>query len=330
LTLSETFIRATSGLNVLKTQRMTSTIDSHRLTPNSLKLPHVAGWLLCLACCAGCGTTREKQATEQLLLSDAVDRAVAQIDFSPLAGETVYLDTTYLRSVKGNLFVNSDYIVSSLRQQMVLAGCLLQDTRDDADFIAEARVGVLGTDGHDINYGVPSSQGFNAAAGLISGAGNVPSLPDVSLARKTDDSAASKVAVFAYHRETREPVWQSGLSVARSTARAKWILGAGPFQSGSIYDGTQFAGNRLNASPIRRRDKEDQEMLGPQDTAYRSPAVWHPELQDKLYDQLFPQYVQQNEPASESEGEGQNDNEPSAEESTSGVQPVEYQEEVEP
>ena len=166
----------------------------------------------------GCGTTREKLATEQMLLSDAVDRAVARIDFSPMTGEKVFLDTTYLRQIKGTAFVNADYIISSLRQQMVLAGCLLQDNREDAEYIAEARVGVLGTDAHDVNYGVPGSNGLSAAASLVGSAAPLPSLPDISFARKTDDSAASKIAVFAYHRETREPVWQSGLSVARSRA----------------------------------------------------------------------------------------------------------------
>ena len=77
-------------------------------------------------------------ATDQLLLSDAVDRAVANIDFSPLRNEMVYLDTQYIRQVKGSGFVNADYIISSLRQQMVLAGLLLQEDREQALFIVEA------------------------------------------------------------------------------------------------------------------------------------------------------------------------------------------------
>jgi hypothetical protein len=226
----------------------------------------------------GCGTTREKLATEQMLLSDAVDRAVARIDFSPLRNEKVYLDTTYLKQIKGTAFVNADYIISSLRQQMVLAGCLLQENRDDATYIAEARVGVLGSDAHDVNYGVPGSNGLTAAASLVGGAAPLPSLPEISFARKTDDSAATKVAVFAYHRETRRPVWQSGLSVARSRAQAKWLLGAGPFRSGSIYDGTEFVGPQLR-NPLRSVPPEE---LSGNDQSYRNAAVLDPALQDKL------------------------------------------------
>ena len=61
---------------------------------------------------SGCGTTTQRLATEQLLISDAVDQAVAGIDFSYLSGQTVFLDTTYLKSIRGNGFANTEYIVS--------------------------------------------------------------------------------------------------------------------------------------------------------------------------------------------------------------------------
>ena len=105
-------------------------------------------------------------------------------------------------------------------------------------------------------------------------------LPEISLARKTDDSAAAKIAVFAYHRETRQPVWQSGLSVTRSTAYGRWIFGAGPFQSGSIYDSPQFAGGEiLDSSPLRKKAPVE---LSKEDAAYRSAAIWDEQIRDKL------------------------------------------------
>ena len=58
-------------------------------------------------------------------------------------------------------------------------------------------------------------------------------------------SAAAKVSVFAYDRETREPLWQSGIAQAGSSARDTWILGVGPIQYGTIYNGTRFAGKRF-------------------------------------------------------------------------------------
>ena len=47
---------------------------------------------------AGCGTTRStdtnRTATEQLLISDAIDRAVQTMDVHTLSGQTVFLDDT--------------------------------------------------------------------------------------------------------------------------------------------------------------------------------------------------------------------------------------------
>ena len=83
--------------------------------------------LLGIVSLSGCGTTLTRGATEQLLISDAVDQTVASLDFSTLSGKTVYLDTRYIKNVKGMGFVNADYIISSLRQQMTAANCLLQD-----------------------------------------------------------------------------------------------------------------------------------------------------------------------------------------------------------
>ena len=72
-------------------------------------------------------------------MSDAVDRNIQRIDFRPLSGEKVYLDTSYLRHVKGTGFVNAEYVTSALRQQIVAAGCLIQDSAQEADIIIEGQ-----------------------------------------------------------------------------------------------------------------------------------------------------------------------------------------------
>lgn len=199
---------------------------------------------------AGCGVVKSRSASEQLLVSDAVDRSVAQIDFRPLTGRKVYLDTQFIKPVKGIGFVNSDYIISSLRQQMVAANCMLEDSFDKADYIVEARVGALGTDDHEVNYGLPASNAISAATSILSLASAVPAIPEISFAKRNDFRAAAKLVGFAYDRRTKRPIWQSGLSKGLSTAKAMWVLGAGPFQRGTIYDGTQFAGARIHVSAL--------------------------------------------------------------------------------
>lgn len=193
----------------------------------------------------GCGTTQEYTATEQLVMSDAVDRSISSLDFRPLAGRKVYLDTSYLRHVKGNGFVNSEYVTSALRQQIVAAGCLIQDTNQEAEVVIEARIGTLGSDDHRVTFGIPENNVLSSAASLIPGAPNIPSLPEIAVARRRAREAAAKIAAFAYDRETRRPIWQSGVNHSQSTARDTWVMGVGPFQGGSIREQTKLAGSGL-------------------------------------------------------------------------------------
>ena len=198
----------------------------------------------------GCGKTVRQVGTEQLLSSNAVDRVITNINFSPLAGQKVYFDHQYIKDIKGFGFVNGNYIISSLRQQLMAAHCLLQDTKEEADYIVEARVGALGTDQHEISYGIPANNMLNAASSFVPSAPAIPTIPEISLAKKVHHIGAAKISVFAYHRESREPVWQSGVQSERSRSKESWFMGAGPFQSGTIYDTNMFAGAKIR-NPIR-------------------------------------------------------------------------------
>jgi hypothetical protein len=200
-------------------------------------------WLaISLAAVAGCGTTRwtdtKRTATEQMLVSDAIDRSVSQIDFRLFAGKDVFLETSYLGEA-----VDKEYLTSTLRQQMVSCGCVLKEKREQAQFIVEARAGTVGTDRHDLLYGIPALS-FPTFSGGISTSTVIPqATPEIAVAKRTDQQAVAKIAVFAYHRETGKAVWQSGADVVASKARDLWVMGAGPFQRGTIYDHTQFAGD---------------------------------------------------------------------------------------
>lgn len=205
--------------------------------------------VLLAAVCAGCGTIQGSSATEQLLASDAVDTAISRIDFQALTGEKVFFETRYIQNLKTIGFVSAEYMISSLRQSMTAQGLLLQDSAAQAEYIIEARVGTLGADSQEMVYGIPASGVLAAASTAVAAATQTPTpptIPEISLAKKKNQFAAAKIACFAYHRETRERVWQSGLSTGKSTAKDTWILGAGPFQKGTIYDRTGIAGSTLN------------------------------------------------------------------------------------
>jgi hypothetical protein len=208
--------------------------------------------LLCFAVLlAGCGTTRwtdtSRTATEQMLISDAIERSVSRIDFRILDAQTVYLDTAYLSGI-----TDKDYLMSTLRQHMLASGCVIKDKKDEADFIVEARAGAVGTDRHDLLFGMPSVNLPWTPLG-----GTPAAIPEIALARRTDQKGVAKLAVFAYHRATGEPVWQSGVDSVASNAQNSWWLGMGPIQRGTIYDKAQFAGSDFHLPLFGRKESED-------------------------------------------------------------------------
>jgi hypothetical protein len=191
---------------------------------------------------SGCGTTRSsntaRTATEQLLISDAIDRTVQQINFKVLEGETVFFDERHLLEV-----VDKAYLISSFRQHLLASGCVLKDKREDATFVVEPRVGAVGTDNHDWLVGIPA---INVPQVPL--APTLPAaIPEIPFAKRRDQRGVAKVAVFAYRRETGEPVWQSGMAISESEANDIWVLGAGPFKRGTIYEEKSFTSTRIAA-----------------------------------------------------------------------------------
>jgi len=210
--------------------------------------------MLCTS--AGCGTTRTsntlRTATEQLLISDAIDRAVQEINFSPLAGKEVFFDERHLYDV-----VDDAYLISTLRQHLLASGCILKDDREQATFIVEPRAGAIGTDNHDLLFGVPQTNipQFTLLAALP------PAIPEIPIAKRRNQRGVAKIAVFAYHRESGEPAWQSGLVSSESTSNDIWILGAGPFKRGTIHEGTVFAGDKITKPKFGRHNDAPEQMV---------------------------------------------------------------------
>src|SRR5262249_55580397 len=177
----------------------------------------------------GCGTTRmtdsPRAATEMLLVTQAADNAVSQIDFSPLAEKTVYLDAS---GVPEKDVPDRGYLVSLVRQQLVAAGVLLQDERGKAEYVVDLRVGGLGTDRHSLLIGTPEVSLPSTIPGLPT------HLPEIAFAKNNDQRGVAKLAVFAYSRITGRAVWQSGIAEAMSYEKDTWVFGAGPFSRGTI------------------------------------------------------------------------------------------------
>jgi hypothetical protein len=210
--------------------------------------------LTLLACMLiGCGTTRmsdsKRTATEQLLVSQAIDRAVMRIDVRPLAGRKVFLETAFLDDLD-----DGKYLESALRHQLMASGCLLAKDRDAADVVVEARAGAIGTDRSSVLLGIPATS--------VTLKGNETSTPELVLAKRSEQRGVAKLSVYAYERESGQPIWQSGEEHVASHARDRWLFGAGPWQDGEIHDEPAFAGHT-----IHKRNAKAVSDAAPQDPA---------------------------------------------------------------
>jgi len=190
---------------------------------------------ICLYLASGCSITKSRLATEQLVVSDAVDSAVSQVDFSPLSGQRVFFDTKYLNNARLPGNSNVEYVISSLRQQMLAYDLRLAEKMEDAAIVVEARVGTLGNDGSEVTYGIPGNAALSTASIFLSAPVAAPTMPELSLGRRNHQWGAAKLGVFAYNRASHERLWQAGVITGTSQARDLWVLGVGPFQRGRTY-----------------------------------------------------------------------------------------------
>jgi len=219
--------------------------------PASRRLSALCLGIVTAATTFGCGTTRwsdtSRTATEQLLISDAVDRAISDFDFSLLAGREVFFDASYLAGV-----TDEKYIISSLRQHLLASGCILREEKDEADYVVEARSGGVGTDRSDVLIGVPAVQ-----VPVVPGTPLPSAIPELPLAKSTNQKAVAKLAVFAYNRRTGRPALQTGVDPVVSTAKNSWFFGAGPFKQGSLYERAPVAGDKFDIPIIGGREADN-------------------------------------------------------------------------
>lgn len=192
--------------------------------------------------CSGCGTMKttntSRTATEQLLVTNAIDKAIDEIDFRVLSGKTVFLD-----SAPASGATDTAYLSSAIRQQLMANGAQLKEKKEDAEIVVELRAGGIGTDENEVVYGIPE---LTAPTGITGGS---ISLPEFAIAKKLGQTAYAKIAIFAYDRATGTPIWQSGTAQQEAKVKSLWVLGGGPYRKGEILEPPKYAG-RIEAAPI--------------------------------------------------------------------------------
>jgi hypothetical protein len=147
-------------------------------------LPVIAG---------GCVTDRQtdtpRTATEELLVSDAADRAVQAVMTSMPRDNKVFLDTTNFDATDGK------YAIAAIREALLRRDNSLVDKKSDAASVVEVRSGALATNDHELLIGIPSFSVPVPLAGPIT-------TPKLALYDKATQLGVAKIAVVATNAKT--------------------------------------------------------------------------------------------------------------------------------
>lgn len=140
---------------------------------------------------AGCTEVRrtnpERTATEQLLLSKAVDRAAAKLTVQLPAGTRIFVDDSHFEAY------DQGYAIAALRDRFLESGLNMAEERTEADVVVEIRSGALSTAGNRTLVGIPS---FSVPIPL---AGDF-TVPEISIFSKERRRGVAKMAFTAYWR----------------------------------------------------------------------------------------------------------------------------------
>jgi hypothetical protein len=174
-----------------------------------------------LAAACSCTTIKRSDTArtglEQMLISSAVDHALNHIDWSPIRGAPVFVETKYLDCVDKN------YIILSIHQRLLANGCTLVEKAEDSAVTVELGSGAVGTDRQDSYVGIPE----------ISMPASQVAIPKLALFTREKAHGTAKLAILAYDTKSKQPVISTG-TLARSD-HADWsLLGAGPVISGTV------------------------------------------------------------------------------------------------
>lgn len=210
----------------------------------------LALWIMAVTMFVGCTSARTtntaRTAREQLLISNAVDRSLAKIDFAPFQGSKIYVEEKYLDCV------DKGYIIGSIRHRAMVNGASLVAKAEEADIVLEIRSGVVGTDTADSFVGTPEI----VLPGMLT-------LPEVRLISRNNQSAMAKIGLVAYDAKSHQLLGDGGVSSSLSRDNNWYVLGVGPYQNGEVR-------SEIQRSTARQIGQPYQEL--PLTVAFEQPA----------------------------------------------------------
>ena len=178
----------------------------------------------------GCASTKTsntaRTGNEQILISSAIDRAMSNVRFNEFANYSVFIDEKYLDGT-----VDKGYLMGTLRHKVLQGGGRIAADAAAADIVLEPRSGGVGTDSEESFIGIP-------ALGMP---GLPIELPEIKIAQRTSQIGTAKIGLVCYDAKTGAALGRGGDATALTHAKDTYVLGIGPFRSGSVVDTREAA-----------------------------------------------------------------------------------------
>ncbi|MDB5978676.1 MAG: hypothetical protein JWR07_5436 [Nevskia sp.] len=167
---------------------------------------------------AGCATYRQtdppRTATEELLVSTAVDHAVDQIKLPLPADSKVFVDTQYYDT---DGVVLPKYTIAAVHDQLLRQGAHLMSDRKDADVVVELRSGAQSIDYSTFLIGIPSFPLPIPFAGTLT-------FPEIAFFKITRQIGVSKLALTGFTQKEGGLVASSGPEYGQSQRKTVMAL----------------------------------------------------------------------------------------------------------
>jgi len=168
--------------------------------------------ILALTC--SCTTTRHltnstASGLQQILETEAVDRAVQKLTWPDLTGRTAFVEVASPTDW-GNQFYLREAVASALAEH----GAILTEDYAHADLVVRALAGSVGTDQKDIFFGMPQVQSVVIPV----------SLPELALYKSEEQTGFAKTEVVVTDNHRGGEIWHSGPTWGDTFSHTRSVL----------------------------------------------------------------------------------------------------------
>ncbi len=185
-----------------------------------LKLLTLGAAALAGGCTTVTMTEPPETATEQLLITTAIDNAVANMNVGIPPGTKIFVDTSYFDGVgRDQKVLFPKYAMAAIREKLLRSGALLAPDRQTADMIVEARTGAQSVDHNSLFVGIPSIS-IPIPPYFVTPV----TTPELALFKRDRQTGVAKLAIVAYRQGTGAFVSASGPSFGSSNHTETTIL----------------------------------------------------------------------------------------------------------